>query len=337
MARLSILVNLPPRLKDSENTMQLFSKTNIDFLSKRGTLVWVSLVLNIIGIVAPFALGLRFGIDFAGGTEIAVQLNAENKVAEIREAVDKAKLVGAEIKSYGAANQYLIRIPATSYSQDPTNAVVSAIKEAIPGETVNLLKKDSIGPKVGEELRSKALLAVILAVFAIGIYIAFRFEFLYGVGAAIALLHDVLVTLAMVTVFSSLGIINLEINQAMIAAFLTVVGFSVNDTVIIFDRIRENREHHKGMNIIKLMNMSINETLSRTVNTVMTVVLVLFTLVMLGGEVLQGFAFTMLVGIITGAYSSIYIASSFVVWFMEKIQHKEIQAEFDKQKAAAKA
>ncbi|MFZ9760333.1 MAG: protein translocase subunit SecF [Candidatus Kapaibacteriota bacterium] len=317
--------------------MQLFSKTNIDFLSKRGTLVWLSLVLNVIGIVAPFALGLRFGIDFAGGTEIAVQLNAENKVAEIREAVDKAKLIGAEIKSYGAENQYLIRIPATSYSQDPTNAVVAAIKEAIPGETVNLLKKDSIGPKVGEELRSKALLAVVLAVFAIGIYIAFRFEFLYGVGAAIALLHDVLVTLAMVTVFSSLGIINLEINQAMIAAFLTVVGFSVNDTVIIFDRIRENRELHKGMNIIKLMNMSINETLSRTVNTVMTVVLVLFTLVLLGGEVLQGFAFTMLVGIITGAYSSIYIASSFVVWFMEKIQHKGIQAEFDKQKSPAKA
>ncbi|MFZ9815405.1 MAG: protein translocase subunit SecF [Candidatus Kapaibacteriota bacterium] len=296
--------------------MQLFSKTNIDFLSKRGTLVWLSLVLNVIGIVAPFALGLRFGIDFAGGTEIAVQLNAENKVAEIREAVDKAKLIGAEIKSYGAENQYLIRIPATSYSQDPTNAVVAAIKEAIPGETVNLLKKDSI---------------------AIGIYIAFRFEFLYGVGAAIALLHDVLVTLAMVTVFSSLGIINLEINQAMIAAFLTVVGFSVNDTVIIFDRIRENRELHKGMNIIKLMNMSINETLSRTVNTVMTVVLVLFTLVLLGGEVLQGFAFTMLVGIITGAYSSIYIASSFVLWFMEKIQHKGIQAEFDKQKSPAKA
>ncbi|MEY5130354.1 MAG: protein translocase subunit SecF [Bacteroidota bacterium] len=317
--------------------MQLFSKTNIDFLSKRGTLVWLSLVLNIIGIVAPFALGLRFGIDFAGGTEIAVQLNASNKVGEIRTAIEEANLTGAEIKSYGADNQYLIRIPATSYANDPTPAVVDAIKKAIPGESVNLLKKDSIGPKVGEELRNKAVLAVILAVLAIGIYIAFRFEFLYGVGAAIALLHDVLVTLAMVTVFSSLGIINLEINQAMIAAFLTVVGFSVNDTVIIFDRIRENRELHKGMNLIKLMNLSINETLSRTVNTVMTVVLVLLTLVLLGGEVLQGFAFTMLVGIVTGAYSSIYIASSFVVWFMEKVQHKDLQIEFDRQKATAKA
>ena len=317
--------------------MQLFSKTNIDFLSKRGTLVWLSLVLNIIGIVAPFALGLRFGIDFAGGTEIAVQLNASNKVGEIRTAIEEANLTGAEIKSYGADNQYLIRIPSTSYADDPTPAVVDAIKKAIPGESVNLLKKDSIGPKVGEELRNKALLAVILAVFAIGIYIAFRFEVLYGVGAAIALLHDVLVTLAMVTVFSSLGIINLEINQAMIAAFLTVVGFSVNDTVIIFDRIRENRELHKGMNLIKLMNLRINETLSRTVNTVMTVVLVLLTLVLLGGEVLQGFAFTMLVGIVTGAYSSIYIASSFVVWFMEKVQHKDLQVEYDRQKSTAKA
>lgn len=317
--------------------MQLFSKTNIDFLSKRGTLIWLSLVLNVIGIAAPFVIGLRFGIDFAGGTELAVQLNSANKVSEIREAIDEAKLDGSEIKSYGEANQYLIRIPATSYTSDPSNAVIDAIKKAIPGENVVMLKKDSIGPKVGEELRNKALLAVILAVIAIGLYLAFRFEFIYGLGAAIALLHDVLVTIAIVTVFSKLGIITLEINQAMIAAFLTVIGFSVNDTVIIFDRIRENKEHHKGMNIIKLMNMSINETLSRTVNTVMTVVLVLLTLVLLGGEVLQGFAFTMLIGIVTGTYSSIYIASAFVVWFMENIQKKGVEEEFQRLKKTANA
>jgi preprotein translocase SecF subunit len=311
--------------------MQLFSKTNIDFLSKRYTFVWVSIALNIIGIVAPFVLGLRFGIDFAGGTEIAIQLSKTENVSGIREAIDRAKLAGAEIKSYGQNNQYLIRIPATSYTADPTNAVMETIKAEFPNDTVTLLKKDSIGPKVGEELRNKAALAVLLAVLAIGLYIAFRFEFVYGIGAAIALLHDVLVTLALVTVFSKLGIISLEINQAMIAAFLTVVGFSVNDTVIIFDRIRENREHHKGMNLIRLMNLSINETLSRTINTVATVVLVLLTMVLLGGEVLQGFAFTMLVGIVTGTYSSIYIASSFVVWFVQKVQKVDIEAEYQKQ------
>ena len=312
--------------------MQFFSKTNIDFLSKRTMFVWFSIVLNIIGIVAPFVLGLRFGIDFSGGSEIAIQLSKTENVSLIREAIETANLDGAEIKSFGAANQYLIRIPATSYTKDPSQTVVDAIQKAFPSETVVMLKKDSIGPKVGEELRNKALIAVVLAIFAIGLYIAFRFEFLYGLGAAVALLHDVLVTLALVTIFSKLGIINLEINQSMIAAFLTVVGFSVHDTVIIFDRIRENREHHKGMNLITLMNLSINETLSRSVNTVMTVVLVLLTLVLLGGEVLQGFAFTMLVGIVTGTYSSIYIASAFVIWFMDKVNHSHLEEDFQKKK-----
>jgi len=220
------------------------------------------------------------------------------------------------------------------YEIQDEDLVIEALKVAYPKENIELLKVDTIGPKVGQELRTKALIAVILAVLAIMIYIAFRFEFTYGIGAAIAIVHDVLVTLAIVTVTSKLGILNLEINQSMIAAFLTVVGFSVNDTVIIFDRIRENLERHKGMNLIKLINLSINETLSRTINTVLTVVLVLTIITIFGGEVLQGFSFTMLVGIVTGTYSSIYIASAFVIWYLQKVKKVDVEGDYDRQNKA---
>ncbi len=309
--------------------MQFLHGTKIDFLGKRKTFIYVSLILNVVGILAPFILGLRFGIDFEGGTEIALKFSEKINTAEIRDVIDK-QFQGAEIKSYGKENQFLVRV-ASNLGKDAKDKVIQALQVKYPNETITLLKVDAIGPKVGQELRTKALIAVILAVIAIMLYIAFRFEFTYGVGAAIAIVHDVLVTLALVTIFSKLGILNLEINQSMIAAFLTVVGFSVNDTVIIFDRVRENLERHKGMNTIKLMNMSINETLSRTINTVLTVVMVLLIITLFGGEVLQGFSFTMLVGIVTGTYSSIYIASAFVIWYLQNVKKVDVEGEHDRQ------
>ncbi|MBK9247285.1 MAG: protein translocase subunit SecF [Ignavibacteria bacterium] len=325
-----VLVNLNLKPLDTgEHTMQFLHGTKIDFLGKRKTFIYLSLILNVVGILAPFVLGLRFGIDFEGGTEIALQFSEKINTAEIRDVIDK-QFEGAEIKSYGKENQFLIRV-VTNLSKDATSQVIQTLKDKYPTEVITILKVDTIGPKVGNELRTKALIAVLLAIIAIMLYIAFRFEFTYGVGAAIAIVHDVLVTLALVTVFSKLGILNLEVNQSMIAAFLTVVGFSVNDTVIIFDRIRENIERHKGMNMIKLMNISINETLSRTINTVLTVVMVLFIITLFGGEVLQGFSFTMLVGIITGAYSSIYIASAFVIWYLQHVKKVDVEGDFTRQ------
>lgn len=309
--------------------MQLLHGTKIDFLGKRKTFIYLSLVLNVVGILAPFILGLRFGIDFEGGTEIALQFSEKINTAEIRNVIDK-QFEGAEIKSYGKENQFLVRV-ALNLSKDATGKIIQAMREKYPNEKITILKVDTIGPKVGKELRMKALLAVILAIIAIMLYIAFRFEFTYGVGAAIAIVHDVLVTLALVTIFSKLAILNLEINQSMIAAFLTVVGFSVNDTVIIFDRVRENLDRHKGMNMIKLMNMSINETLSRTINTVVTVVMVLLIITLFGGEVLQGFSFTMLVGIVTGTYSSIYIASAFVIWYLQHVKNVDVEGDNQRQ------
>jgi len=316
--------------------MQFLHGTNIDFLGKRKTLIYFSLVLNALGIILPLVLGLKFGIDFTGGTEVGVEFSGKaNATAEIREIVEKGGVFGIEIKSFGRDNQYLIRVPADAYGAgvDVRKTVEERLQQSMSAETVKILMVNNIGAKVGSELRTAALIAVVLAIIAIMLYIAFRFEFTFGIGAAVAIIHDVLVTLAFVTILSKLGILNLEMNTAMIAAFLTVIGFSVNDTVIIFDRVRENLEKHKAMNLIQLMNLSINETLSRTVNTVMTVVLVLLTMTLFGGEGLEGFAFTMLIGIVTGTYSSIYIASAFVIWYIQNVQKKDIEGEYESQKS----
>jgi len=316
--------------------MQFLHGTNIDFLGQRKTLIYFSLVLNALGIILPLVLGLKFGIDFTGGTEVGVEFSGKaNATAEIREIVEKGGVFGIEIKSFGRDNQYLIRVPADAYGAgvDVRKTVEERLQQSMSAETVKILMVNNIGAKVGSELRTAALIAVVLAILAIMLYIAFRFEFTFGIGAAVAIIHDVLVTLAFVTILSKLGILNLEMNTAMIAAFLTVIGFSVNDTVIIFDRVRENLEKHKAMNLIQLMNLSINETLSRTVNTVMTVVLVLLTMTLFGGEGLEGFAFTMLIGIVTGTYSSIYIASAFVIWYIQNVQKKDIEGEYESQKS----
>ncbi len=187
------------------------------------------------------------------------------------------------------------------------------LKEKFPDYKFEIIKEDKVGPKIGKELRRDAIIAILLSLVIILIYLGFRFKFVFGVGAVLALFHDVLVTLSFVSFFNGLlpGL-NLEVTQSVIAAFLTLVGFSVNDTVVVFDRIRENLKIHKTMDLKDLINMSINRTLSRTILTSGTVFLVILALLLLGGEVNRGFAFTFMIGIITGTYSSIYIASAVV-------------------------
>jgi preprotein translocase SecF subunit len=297
--------------------MQFFHGTNIDFISKRKLFFWVSLSLNVIGIVATLIMGIEYGIDFLGGTELAYQFSKTIRTDEIRKVVESSGIKGAEIKSYGKENQFLVRLKTSADIQTKIN---ETFKKNFPDITVTTLKVDKIGPKIGGELRNQAFLAVFLSIIAILLYIAFRFEFTFGFGAIIALIHDVIITFTFIVIINKIGLIDLEFNQSILAAMLTVIGFSVNDTVIIFDRIRENKDKVKGISFLKLCNVSINETLSRTINTVLSVVLVLITITLLGGPVLQGFSFTMLIGIITGTYSSIYIACSFVIWYLEKIK-----------------
>ncbi len=303
--------------------MQFFHDTNINFVGfkVRRLFIWGSTIVSVFGIILAFTMVLthtiEYGIDFTGGSEIAVKFNKNITTHEVRLLVEKSGIKSEEIKSFGADNQFLVRIKESGL--EATKVKEAILKSGNPGDVV-ILKIDTIGPKVGAELRLQALIAVILAIIAMLIYIGFRFEFVYGLGAIIALVHDVLFTLTISLLIQKTGIINLELNQSILAAFLTVVGFSVNDTVIIFDRIRENKERHKGMNFIKLCNLSINETLSRTINTVLTVVIVCLTMVLFAGPVLQGFAFVMLIGIMIGTYSSIYIASAFVIWYLEKVK-----------------
>ncbi len=309
--------------------MQFFHDTKIDFLSKRRLFFFASVVINIVGILVVAIKGLDYGIDFVGGTEVGVKFSGSQAVQteQVRKAMDEAKFVGSEIKSYGKTDEFLIRLPNTAGKDYSSTAIMDNLKKAFPNQTITLLKVDKIGPKVGAELRSKAFLALGLSFIMIMIYIAFRFEFLYGLGAIVALLHDAILAFVVSVMVHDLGIINLEVNQSMLAAMLTVIGFSVHDTVIIFDRIRENREKHKNMPFIDMVNLSINETLSRTINTVMTAVLVLIVITVFGGEVLQGFAFVMLIGFITGAYSSIYIASAFVAWYLETFKKYDLHVE----------
>jgi len=205
--------------------------------------------------------------------------------------------------------------------------IADLIKEGLriefSGTKFDIIKEDKVGPKIGEELKRDAIIAIVLALIVILIYIGFRFKFAFGLGAVLALFHDVLVTLGFVSFFNGLmpGL-NLEITQSVIAAFLTLVGFSVNDTVVIFDRIRENLKVHKTMDFFSLINFSINRTLSRTILTSGTVLIVTTVLLLIGGEVNKGFAFTFFIGIITGTYSSIYVASSFVYDWTTKSKKK---------------
>lgn len=309
--------------------MQFFHDTKIDFLSKRRIFFFASIIINIVGILVVALKGLDYGIDFVGGTEVGIKFSGSSAVQteEVRKAMDEAKFSGSEIKSYGKSDEFLIRLPNLVGKDYSSSAIMESLKKAFPNQTLTLLKVDKIGPKVGAELRSKAFMALGLSFLMIMLYIAFRFEFLYGLGAIVALVHDAILAFVVAVMVHDLGIINLEVNQSMLAAMLTVIGFSVHDTVIIFDRIRENREKHKNMPFVDMVNLSINETLSRTINTVMTAVLVLIVITVFGGEVLQGFAFVMLVGFVTGAYSSIYVASAFVAWYLESVKKYDIHVE----------
>lgn len=316
--------------------MRFFRKTNIDFIGKRRFWYMVSIVITVAGLVAAFAKGVEFGIDFAGGTEVQLDFAKNVEIEQVRTALDKGGFRGAEVKHYGQDESgILVRVRETAQPSAATPAageangaqgnsvtrrVINVISQNIPDNKAEMLQEQTIGPKVGDELRKKALLAVGFTCIMIMIYLGFRFKPVYGVGALIAIVHDVLVAFAFAVICNGLvPWLNLEMNSTLLAAFLTIVGFSVNDTVIIFDRIREDLKKYRGDDLKTIMNRAINETLPRTLITTGTVFLTLVVLFIWGGEVLRGFAFTMIVGCIVGTYSSIYVASSVAYdWIMKK-------------------
>ena len=294
--------------------MRLFKKTNIDFLGVRNRWYIISTLTIIIGIIGVAIKGIQYGVDFKGGTEIVVSFDQKVELGSIRDALGKAGLEKSEIKSYGTGTSVLIRTTEQEEGSAVTNKTTDALRQGFPGMKFEIIKEDRIGPKVGKELRQDAIFAVLWAFVAILAYVAIRFKFAYGLGAVIALIHDIFTTFGVIVIVNGLipGL-NLEITQEVIAAFLTLVGVSVNDTVVIFDRIRENEKIYRSMSLAEVMNKSLNETLSRTVITSGTIFLGLMVLLVFGGEVNRAFAFTMGFGIVTGTYSSIYVASAFVL------------------------
>jgi preprotein translocase SecF subunit len=225
-------------------------------------------------------------------------------VDEIRHAADDAGFRGAEIQQLTNPGQFLIRLSVEHAGKSPGPAVSNALKVSHPNSTVEVLRVESVGPRVGSELRGAAIKAVFLALGMILVYVAIRYDWRYSLGAIAALFHDVFITLGAISIF------NKEVNLTVVAALLTIAGFSINDTIVVFDRIRERRQTLRREAPEKVMNIAINETLSRTVITSFTVVLTVLALFFLGGEVLHDFSFAMLVGVVYGTYSSVYVASA---------------------------
>ncbi len=303
--------------------MRLFHDTNIDFLGKRKTFYMDSLIIIIIGMVILFTKGIPLGIDFQGGTELQVRFQNNVDVSQIRSIMDQSDMPGMEIKSMGTDRDVLLRTPLQGEGTTVSDKIQQAFKSKLPNNKYEVLRVDKVGPKIGAELRRNALLAVLFSLVGIFVYLAFRFQFIYALGAIIALIHDVLITLSAVAIcdFVFPGL-RLEFNQQMLAAFLTLVGFSVNDTVIIFDRIRENIKLYKTEDIENVMNRSVNATLSRTIITGGTVLLTIIVLFIFGGEVNRAFSFTFGIGIITGTYSSVFVAAAIVVDYTHKFHLK---------------
>jgi preprotein translocase subunit SecF len=300
--------------------MRFLGKTNIDFMSKRRLWYSVSLTLIAAGLISLYVKGIDLGTDFRGGTELIVKFQQAVSIGDVRAAMERTGYGNSEIKTFGTDTDILIRTAEQREGSIVGDQIRAALTERFPGNPYTVLKEDKIGPKIGAELRRDAIFAIIASLIAIWVYLWLRFKFVYGFGAVAALLHDVLVTLGLVSIFD--GVLNLEIDQNMIAAFLTIVGTSVNDTVVIFDRIRENQRIFKTMPLQQLMNKSVNETLSRTIITNGTIFGVLFILLMFGGEVNRGFAFAMTVGSIVGTYSTVYIASALVLEWVNRSQSK---------------
>ncbi|HSD11776.1 MAG TPA: protein translocase subunit SecF [Candidatus Binatia bacterium] len=287
--------------------------TNIDFVGYRFYAVTASIVLIIVGIVSLLVRGVNYGIDFAGGTLVQVKFQQPVTIDDIRAAVESISAKDVTVQDFGSgrSNEFIVRM----LESDPelkrglTQQVSKALAERFTGKSdFEVLRVESVGPRVGKDLRQRAVLAVLAATVVMGIYIALRFEARFGVGAAVALLHDVMVAV------TALSLTRMEFDLTTVAALLTIVGYSVNDTVIVSDRIRENMRKNRREALASVMNRSINETLSRTILTGGTVLLVVLALFFLGGEIIHGFAFTLLIGVIVGTYSSVYIASPIVLY-----------------------
>lgn len=376
--------------------MRLFANINIDFMGKRSIFFLISGSIILLGMINIAIRGLALGIDFKGGTEIALQFEKPIDISFVRNQVDKIGLGEVEVKTFGGNTGILLRselqeIPAnvlpkvknrieTLISQNnpgiekqvltsSSNSITYAFTDSLTAEKISnqlfnagfqtsianedqsgrsivvrlgiadwlkdnltekfkdnpfdVKKEDKVGPKVGQELKTDAVIAIVLALLVILLYIGFRFKFSFALGGVLALFHDVLITLSLFSIlYGVIPGLNLDITLTVVAAFLTLIGYSMNDTVVVFDRVREYIKLHKTIPLEENMNRAINNTFSRTIITGLSTMFMIIILIILGGEILRGFAFALFVGMITGTYSSIFVASAFVLEYTNRTNTK---------------
>ena len=300
--------------------MEIFNRpTGINFMGKMRSAILFSCVIILAGLVSVGVQGgLKFGIDFSGGTLVQLQFKTAPDIDDIRDGLKSINLGESTIQEFGSKNDILIRVQK---SEEKLEEVGHLVKESLKGkfnlEDISVERVEMVGPKVGRDLREKALLSILYAIIGIVIYISWRFEFQYAIAAIIALIHDVLVTMG------AFSIADKEFTLVIVAAFLTIIGYSLNDTIVIFDRIRENLRRRGKTPLIELINSSINQTLSRTLLTSGTTLLVVLALFFFGGAIIHDFSFALLVGVLIGTYSSIFIASVFLVYWEAKFKTKK--------------
>jgi len=276
----------------------------------------IATILSILAITSSLFFlvykNLNFGIDFKGGTLIEIKKDENLSIAEIRNQLSELNIGDIQIQTFGSDDIILIRIEnSTNLDANADMSSIELIRSSL-GNDVIIQRTEIVGPKVSSELIQKGIIAIIIAVFLMLFYIWIRFEWQFSIGAVTALIHDVMITMG---IFSFLQI---EFNLSIIAALLTIIGYSMNDTVVVYDRIRENLRKYKQMNIFDLINQSLNETMSRTLLTSVTTLLALFSLYFLGGEVLKGFTLAMIIGVFIGTYSSVFIASQIILYLNVK-------------------
>ena len=286
--------------------MWIFRNADFDFLGGRQKAYVVSALLLAIGL-GSLAMrgGLQYGVDFTGGTLMQVEFEEQVTVGELRDVMTKGGFAGAQLQGFGSVNEFLIRVQVQEgqTGQETQDAIESTLADAYGADGYNVLRVESVGPQVGEELQQKAAIAIGLSFLLTLVYLAFRFEWRFGVAAIIATMHDIILT------FGFISVMDVEITLATVAAILTIVGYSLNDTIVVFDRIRENLKGSGGGDYESVVNGSINGVLPRTVMTSSTTLVTLIALATVGGEVIRPFAMVLILGVLIGTYSSVFVAS----------------------------
>jgi preprotein translocase subunit SecF len=294
--------------------------TRIDFIGKRNYALVISTIAILISFGSIFLHGgLKYGVDFAGGILLQIKFSKSVDISEVRSALEATGSKDAMVQKFGGENEFLIRIEKSSEDLETlSKKIQGSLQQKFMDKPLEVRRAEVVGPKVGKDLKEKALWAVGLSFAAILVYVAFRFHtFSYGLGGIAALIHDVIVT------YGAISIFNLEYSLSILAVILTIIGFSINDTIVILDRVRENLKKMRKENLETIFNISVNETLGRTILTSGTVMMVVLILFFFGGPVIHDFTTAMIVGLISGTYSTVYIASPVVLFWEQHIRSRK--------------